>query len=52
MMSLTDISLIRGGKRTLHDLELEIADGEVHAIFGWGLCPVLRAYISREESHG
>jgi Fe-S cluster assembly ATP-binding protein len=34
MMSLTDISLIRGGKRILHDLELQIADGEVHAVLG------------------
>lgn len=33
-MRLTDISLIRGGKSILHDLDLEVAEGEVHAVLG------------------
>jgi Fe-S cluster assembly ATP-binding protein len=34
MLRLTDISLIRGGKSILHDLDLEVAEGEVHAVLG------------------
>lgn len=34
MLRLKDISLVRGGKRILHDLDLEIADGEIHAVLG------------------
>lgn len=34
MLRLKDISLVRGGKRILHDLDLEIAEGEVHAVLG------------------
>lgn len=34
MLRLTDIALVRNGKRILHDLDLEVAEGEVHAVLG------------------
>ena len=34
MLRLTDIALVRNGKHILHDLDLEVAEGEVHAVLG------------------
>ena len=34
MLKLIDIALVRNGKHILHDLNLEVAEGEVHAILG------------------
>ena len=34
MLQLTVIALVRNGKLILHDLDLEIAEGEVHAVLG------------------
>lgn len=34
MLQLTDIALVRNGKPILHDLDLEVAEGEVHAVLG------------------
>lgn len=34
MLRLTDIALVRNGKRILHDLHLEVAEGEIHAVLG------------------
>jgi Fe-S cluster assembly ATP-binding protein len=34
MLQLTGITLFRNGKRILHDLDLEVAEGEVHAVLG------------------
>ena len=34
MLRLTDIALLRNGKHILHDLDLEVAEGEVHAVLG------------------
>lgn len=34
MLRLTDIALVRNGKPILHDLDLEVAEGEVHAVLG------------------
>lgn len=34
MLQLTDIALVRNGKQILHDLDMEVAEGEVHAVLG------------------
>lgn len=34
MLRLTDVALLRNGKHILHDLDLEVAEGEVHAVLG------------------
>jgi Fe-S cluster assembly ATP-binding protein len=34
MLKLIDIALVRNGKHILHDLDLEVAEGEVHAVLG------------------
>jgi Fe-S cluster assembly ATP-binding protein len=34
MLRLIDIALLRNGKQILHDLNLEVVEGEVHAVLG------------------